>query len=270
MAFALIAVMAALVFVRLGFWQLDRHAEKRQAAEKREARLAQPPVPLATLLEQEEPGPTGERFAWRRVVLRGQWNPAGEVLIRNRVHNGRPGVHVVTPLAPGSGDGASDGEISAELLVLRGWLPAPDAMTPGTIPPAEGAGTAGGGTLVGAIRTSRDGAGEPMLPSGSGAARRPSFAAVDVEVIEAHAADSIAYLPVFVQLLPHAADGEAGAAPGEPIRISLPDPGTGPHLAYAVQWFLFAAIALVGTGAYLYQQHRRPRSRSLREDPTPG
>lgn len=267
MAFALIAVMASIVFVRLGFWQLERHAEKRDAAELREARLAQPPVALATLLEQEEPGPAGERIEWRRVELRGRWNPSGEVLIRNRVHNGRPGVHVVTPLVLDSGPGSSEVEISGELLVLRGWLPAPDAMTPGSIATEAEPGTADGSRLVGAIRTSRDGAGEPMLPSGEGAAQRPSFAAVDVEAIEAHAADSVAYLPVFVQLLPGEADGETGSAPGETIRIPLPEPGTGPHLAYAVQWFFFAAIALIGTVAYLFQQQRRPRSRSVREDP---
>lgn len=268
MAFALIAVLASILFVRLGFWQLDRHAEKRDAAELREERLAQPPVSLATLLEQEDPGPRGEHIEWRRVVLRGRWNPAGEVLIRNRVRHGRPGVHVVTPLVLGLGDGSSEVEVSAELLVLRGWLPAPDAMAPAAIAPPDD-GEAAGGRLVGAMRTSRDGAGGPMLPSGEGATRRPSFAAVDVEAIEAHAADSVRYAPVFVQLLPDEAENETGSAPGEPIRTSLPEPGTGPHLAYAVQWFLFAAIALIGTGAFLFQQDRRPRGGSVREDPSP-
>lgn len=268
MAFALIAVLASIVFVRLGFWQLDRHAEKRDAAELREARLAQPPVSLDTLLEQEEPGPTGERIEWRRVRLVGRWDPENEVLVRNRMYNGRPGVHVVTSFALSAVDGPSEVHIAAQLLVLRGWMPAPDAMTPGgTAPPAN---ASIGDPLIGVIRTSRDGAGAPMLPSGEGAEQRPSFAAIDVEAIEAHTGDAVSYLPLFVQLLPDEENARAPVQTGHLIRIPLPDPGTGPHLAYAVQWFFFAAIALVGTGAYLFQQHRRPRSRSVREDPTPG
>jgi cytochrome oxidase assembly protein ShyY1 len=31
-----------------------------------------------------------------------------------------------------------------------------------------------------------------------------------------------------------------------PIRLPPPEPSEGPHLAYAVQWFLFAGLALSG------------------------
>lgn len=266
MAFALIAVLASILFVRLGFWQLDRHAEKREAAALREARLAEPPVSLATLLEQEEMGPAGEGIEWRRVALRGRWDPAGEVLIRNRVLNGRPGVHVVTPLVLDpegrtSTAAASEVEISAELLVLRGWMAAPDAMTPGPIAPPARTGR-NDEPLIGVIRTSRDGAGGPMLLSGEGAERRPSFAAIDVAAIERSAEDSASYLPVFVQLLPE--EKELMRSPmeaGTLIRVPLPEPGSGPHLAYAVQWFFFAAISLIGTVAYIFQPRRRSPAR---------
>lgn len=268
MAFALIAVLASIVFVRLGFWQLDRHAEKREAVERREARLAHSPVSLATLLEQEEFDPTGEEIEWRRVRLEGRWNPAGEVLIRNRVYNGRPGVHVVTPFVPGVADSPSESDIAAQLLVLRGWMPAPDAMTPGgTAPPAS---ASIGDPLIGVIRASRDGAGAPMLPSGEGAEQRPSFAAIDVEAIEAHTGDAVSYLPLFVQLLPDEENARAPVRAGHLVRIPLPEPGTGPHLTYAIQWFFFAAIALVGTGAYLFHPRRRARLPGLSEGPSPG
>lgn len=269
MAFALIAVLASILFVRLGFWQLDRHEQKRTAVELREMRLAEDPVSIATLLEGEEPGAGDENIEWRRVRLRGRWDVQNEILIRNRAHNGRPGVHIVTPLTLTGGGAASDVEIAAKLLVLRGWLPAPDAMTPGAIAPPEDADTAGG-ELVGVIRTSRAGAGEPILPSGEGAERRPSFAAVDVEAIEAHTRDSTAYLPVFVQLLPGESTVGIQPAAGEPIPVPLPEPGSGPHLTYAIQWFSFAVIALVGTGAYLFHPRRRIRSRAVRGDPSPG
>lgn len=242
MAFILIAVMAAFVFVRLGLWQLDRHAEARERAAAREARLAEPPVPLGALIAGAGSEPSADDLEWRRVLLAGRWDFAGEVLIRNRMHNGRPGVHVVTPFRTES----DTGEIA--VLVLRGWLPAPDAMNPGPVPN----GTAPGErveSLVGAVRPSREGAGLPVLPAGEGADGRLSFAAIDVAAIQGEAPDSVDYAPFFVQRLP----GDTGAASTThgPVAVALPEPGNGPHLAYAVQWFAFAAVTLIGTVAYV-------------------
>lgn len=242
-AFILIAVVATFVFVRLGFWQLDRHAEARERNAARDAQLAGPgpPVPLAALLSRTGPDTSAEDLEWHRVLLAGRWDFAGEVLIRNRMHNGRPGVHVVTPFQTGVDADA------LTVLVLRGWLPAPDAMNPGPIPEADTQ-TGRVASLVGVIRPSRDGAGLPVLPAGEGADARPSFAAIDVAAIEAEAPDTVAYAPYFVQRLPEE-DGAASATEW-PVAVALPEPGNGPHLAYAVQWFAFALVTLIGTVAY--------------------
>lgn len=242
MAFILIAVMAAFVFVRLGLWQLDRHAEARERDAAREVQLDRPPVPLGALLARTGPDVSAEDLEWRRVHLSGHWHFAGEVLIRNRMHEGRPGVHVVTPLRTGP-DGAE-----FPVLVLRGWLPAPDAMNPGPIPEA-GAQSERVASVVGVVRPSREDAGLPMLPAGEGSDARPSFAAIDVEAIEAEAPDTVDYPPYFVQLLP--ADDDADSDRAGPEPVPLPEPGDGPHLAYAVQWFAFAVVTLVGTIAYV-------------------
>jgi surfeit locus 1 family protein len=50
----------------------------------------------------------------------------------------------------------------------------------------------------------------------------------------------------------------------EPSRRGYPRrevalPGAGPHLGYAVQWFAFAAIALVGAAIYVWSRLRAPR-----------
>lgn len=241
MAFILIAVMAAFVFVRLGVWQLDRHAEARERNAAREAQLSGPPVPLGALIARAGSEPSADDLEWRRVLLAGRWDFAGEVLIRNRMHNGRPGVHVVTPFH--TGPDADDPSV----LVLRGWLPAPDAMNPGSIPGADSQARRVA-SLVGVIRPSREGAGLPVLPAGEGADARPSFSAIDVAAIAAEAPDTVDYAPYFVQLLPE--DDGASATDG-PVAVALPDAGNGPHLAYAVQWFAFAGVALIGTVAYV-------------------
>ncbi|MGI9038446.1 MAG: hypothetical protein ACR2GQ_06255 [Gemmatimonadota bacterium] len=64
----------------------------------------------------------------------------------------------------------------------------------------------------------------------------------------------------FAQLLPR--EGSEPRA-GEPIPVALPDPGNGPHLSYAIQWFSFALIALVGTGA-LFRRERQRRALASR------
>lgn len=247
MAFILIAVMAAFVFVRLGLWQLDRHAEARERDAARGVQLDRPPVPLGALLARTGPDVSAEDLEWRRVHLAGRWNFAGEVLIRNRMHEGRPGVHVVTPFRMGP-----DGD-EFPVLVLRGWLPAPDAMNPGPIAEADTQ-TERIASLVGVIRPSRENAGLPMLPAGEGRDARLSFAAIDVATIEAEAPDSVRYAPFFVQLLPE--QGDAASATGGPIAVAAPEAGNGPHLAYAVQWFAFAVVTLIGTIAYV--SSRRP------------
>lgn len=242
MAFILIAVMAAFVFVRLGLWQLDRHAGARERNAAREAQLSEPPVPLGALIARAGPTLAADDLEWRRVHLAGRWDYAGEILIRNRMHNGRPGVHVVTPFR------VETGAAEITVLVLRGWLPAPDAMSPGPVPGAE---TPDGrvASLVGVIRPSREDAGFPMLTAGQGQDSRPSFAAVDVAAIEAEAPDTVDYAPYFVQLLPDESDATSG--PEGPVALALPEAGNGPHLAYAVQWFAFAAVTLIGTVAYV-------------------
>ena len=55
--------------------------------------------------------------------------------------------------------------------------------------------------------------------------------------------------------------GEAAAlSAGTPVRVDPPPLSQGPHRAYAVQWFAFALVGIVGTGLVL----ARDRTRSLR------
>src|SRR3954451_88444 len=127
LAVAFVLAMCALC-VRLGFWQLDRLAQRRARNHALEAALKLPPLewdaPTAALIERDP-----ERFINRKLRARGQYDPAGEVILRGRALDGAPGVHLVTPLrAPGVGH---------VLLVNRGWAPSPDAATLDPAPWAE-------------------------------------------------------------------------------------------------------------------------------------
>jgi cytochrome oxidase assembly protein ShyY1 len=42
------------------------------------------------------------------------------------------------------------------------------------------------------------------------------------------------------------------------VRLEVPALDEGPHLSYAIQWFFFAAVAVVGAG-YVVAQGRKGR-----------
>jgi surfeit locus 1 family protein len=64
--------------------------------------------------------------------------------------------------------------------------------------------------------------------------------------------------PLYVVALADSSAVPAGEG-AQPARLSPPPFGDkGPHLSYAVQWFSFAAIALIGAPILVRRQRRRP------------
>jgi surfeit locus 1 family protein len=57
---------------------------------------------------------------------------------------------------------------------------------------------------------------------------------------------------------------ETGERDQPPIPVELPDfSDEGPHLAYAIQWFAFAAIGVIGYLALLKRRLERPQEGEL-------
>ncbi len=216
-------VLVALVCVRLGFWQLDRLAQRRAANQTIAAGLAAPPLSLNADLVSEiarDPG----AFAFHRVVAQGEFEDGGEFLLRGRSEAGRPGVHLIAPLVLPDG---------TKLLVNRGWLPSPDAATvdprphrrPGTV------------QIEGVIQPLLDTELEPQ----AGTIRLP-----DTTVSSYQRIDRIALQPLLGPLPPFYLQLTNSGAEQLPVPPTLPALDNGPHLGYAVQWFSFAVIAVVG------------------------
>jgi surfeit locus 1 family protein len=107
----LAAVFTMLLTARLGWWQLDRAAQKQalQASMQHQAEL---PVLPADRLPAEPRA--AQALHHRRIALSGQWLPERTVYLDNRQMGGRPGFFVMTPLRLPAGDA---------VLVQRGWLP---------------------------------------------------------------------------------------------------------------------------------------------------
>jgi surfeit locus 1 family protein len=205
-AFGVVAVGAAVLFVRLGLWQLHRLEERRHANAEIRRLLAQPQVRLAAG-EGADAGSL-RRLIWRRVEAIGRYEPAREEVVPGRTWEGTPGVELLTPLV------VEDGFL---VWVDRGWLPSPDAEH------------------VDAARFA-----EPGPVSVKGFLRPPSRG----ETPPGGA------LPAVLQRLPDSSSSKL------PFRRGEPELTDGPHLSYALQWFAFAATALVGFVAYVRSRHR--------------
>lgn len=112
-------------FLALGFWQLRKAetATALQTALEDCARAAPGEMPVTPV--------EATQLRHRRYVLRGRYDPAGQILLDNRIHRERAGYHVLTPLRL---DGAD-----MHVLVDRGWVPAaPDRRTlPEVAPPPD-------------------------------------------------------------------------------------------------------------------------------------
>lgn len=255
LTFAVLALALGALCVWLGFWQLDRLSERRAGNEQRAERLALPPVELAPdPVSGAAPAvPPADSLLWRRVVLRGHWDFGNELVVRNRSHGGVPGVHVVTPLLLGDEEAPEDGPAAA-ILVRRGWLPATDglraSLTEGRPPQDENADVGPGpaAAVEGIVLPPEPGLEETAPPRYQlDGGEHAALVRLEPEAVSGA-------IPYRVDaFFVHATDpGPAGPA----LRL-LPPPelDEGPHLLYAIQWFSFAAIALVGTLFWL--RHER-------------
>lgn len=204
--------LAAAGFARLGVWQLDRLRARRAANQATEAARRAPPVNLT-------PAATGlDTLTERRVLARGRYDHAHEIIVRGDVLQGVPGVRLVTPLLLEPGGPA--------VLVDRGFLPAPDAVT---VDP-RGAEEPGEREVRGIALAVPPGPGQPVEHDG-----RLTWRRLDLAALQARLPYQV--LPILIRQSPDS------ALPRFPRRLEPPAVDEGPHLAYAVQWFLFAALA---------------------------
>jgi surfeit locus 1 family protein len=241
-------LLLAALFVRLGIWQLDRLHQRRATNRGLAAALARPAIPLdSAALARIEANP--KAFANRRVRVAGTYLARGQVLLRARTLDGRPGVHVVTPLAVAG--------TPWTVLVNRGWTYAPDGATPAP-PPADEPGPRTVEGVLQEIPVGDDGG----LPS---TARTGGVALVTLrhlDLLTLRARTPGRLLPMSVQQLPSPASPATRVVPGDGVlhRVPLPAMDEGPHLGYALQWFSFAAIALGGYLVLLFRRREPPRA----------
>ncbi|MFD0419147.1 SURF1 family protein [Streptomyces sp. NPDC127108] len=214
----LVGLVLIPVMIELGFWQLHRH-ENRVAHNERIGRaLDAAPVPAERLTAPGRDVP--DSAVYRRVTAKGTFDPEDEVVVRRRTNSDdEVGFHVLTPFV------LTNGKV---LLVNRGWIPAdgPQTAFPKIPAPPRGEITVTGrlmGDETSAASGIKDVRGLPdrqimLISSGQ----------------QAHALGK--------KVLGGYIEQTAPRHDGSPRLLAEPDhSGIGAHMAYAVQWWLFAA-----------------------------
>lgn len=230
----LLALSLVTLFIIAGFWQLNRLQAVRADNEVAYEQAALSPLPIdgssadAALLSVAA---GAAELELRPAVASGVFEPESELLLRSRSWNGQPGWHVLTPLRL---------EDDTLLLVNRGWVPYDhDTVPVKAAPPPEGP-----VTVTGIMRASQ------VPPTGAGAAFAPRdpaegpLAAAWYVDLERFAAGQLpGLLPGAWLLLQEQSPAQAGELPvlAQPAAID-----EGPHLGYAIQWFSFAAVGIIG------------------------
>jgi cytochrome oxidase assembly protein ShyY1 len=216
----LLVALLAVIMITLGFWQLRRLDEKRDRNALVEARMDEPTVPVEELLAPGDGDAAVDGIRFREVTASGTYDVDATVVVRNRSQDGAPGAWLVTPLTLSTGD---------RVAVIRGFT---GFAADGSVPQPDPA--SGSVTVTGIV----------VDPGRLGGTAERDLSAL-------RAADDL--LPGFVQA--QSSDPEepaiasaASGAPDGPELLALPAPelSEGPHLGYALQWFTFATIALVG------------------------
>jgi surfeit locus 1 family protein len=227
-----LVVAVCILFVDLGFWQVRRLAERRLENVVVANRLAADPLAIEELVGGA--GTDFDSLEFRRATAAGEFKPSEEVLVRSQVHGGTAGWHVITPLV------LPDGRA---VLVNRGWVPLEMDSVPVPAAPATGQVSITGWVNLTRIRQ----AGGATEPEG----RLTRVARVDVVRLQQQM--PFALLPVYI----------VADETGEPLPIAAARPDTtdeGPHLTYAIEWFSFTVISLVG---YFFLLRRAVRRSSV-------
>jgi cytochrome oxidase assembly protein ShyY1 len=225
-----LTVAFALACIALGQWQFARRTEAQAAIAVLDSNYSQPALPVAAVLNS--PTNADRSLKWTPVRLTGRYLADRVVYVRTRIGEGGIGFEQLVPFLDDSG---------TVLVIDRGWVAADGANTNPVEPPAIPNVSV---TVVARLMPTEQtipGRDAPAgqiatihVPSIAGRLNNPTFEAwygrVDSET------------PATV----------TGARWEEPILDE------GPHLSYALQWYVFALMGFIGYGWALRQEARGP------------
>lgn len=227
---SVLVVAGALLCVRLGLWQLDRLEQRREFNRQVVAMRALPVLDLDTGSVVGLPN-----MEWRQARVSGHYDPQHQVVLRNQYLSGEHGFHLITPLVLRGGQA---------ILVDRGWIPALGNQAPKDWRKYDQLGTLSveGQLRLASRKPAFGGVADPTGTPGGG--RLDAWNNLDLDRIGGQIPYPI--LPVYLQADPSSNETSPPIAYQPEIELS-----EGSHMGYALQWFAFAGIFLVGYPFYV-------------------
>ena len=223
-----LVVAFAIASSALGVWQLNRRAEALAEVARIDANYDAEAVPVTEALPDPAAFDIDQR--WLVVALEGEYLADEEVVVRNRPFAGSSGFEVITPFR------LDDGTV---FMVDRGWIaqgsdgrPSRYAAPPAGQVEVEARLKAGEGRIAGRTSTGDE------------------FATIDLPELAERVGEP-AYTGAYGVLVQSGAD-----ASEPPLAAARPVRDEGPHLSYALQWFVFALMAFIGLGWAANQERK--------------
>ena len=232
----LLGLVLIPVMIKLGFWQFHRHQHKVAQNAQIAHNLAATPVPVTELAAVGRDLPHGEM--WRRVTATGKYDTAHEVVVRQRTAADEQtiGYYVLTPLVLPNGDA---------VVVNRGWIAPGNDLTKFPNVPAAPKGTV---TVTGRMMVDE-------TTAASGIKDTKGLPPRQVMLINSKQQAKRVGRPMLGGYIEQTApETKSPELVPEPDHDSI-----GPHMAYAVQWWLFAAAVPAGW-VVLVRRERRDRA----------
>ena len=212
---SLVAILLIAGCLWASQWQFHRGEDRKARNNTIEEHIKIPQVELTTLTSNVK------LHEWRSVTATGRFDANEQILLRNRYFEGKYGYAVLTRFTTEGGD---------SIWVDRGWVAAGASATiaPETPPVPTG--------LVSIIARLRL---DSSLPSGS-------FFALPINrdgelISKLNAQSGSSSEDYYLDLVSGSVPDLTPTAPAQ-----IPSLSDGPHLAYAVQWILFAGLVVYG------------------------
>jgi surfeit locus 1 family protein len=239
----LLVISGIGVATRLGFWQLNRNSQRQ--SEISHIQNVQT-MPLLNLNQSPIPDDL-TRMEYRPVTVTGVYDFDHQVVLRNQVRSrmtgSDPGVALLTPLI------LQDGQA---VLVERGWIPM-DYTTPESWRQFDQPGTV---AVEGVLRQSLDkgemgsAVRDPTLSPGETSLDYWNF--INLPRLQMQMPYHL--LDMYIQQAPSA---DLEALPSSLLQQPDLDPGV--HIGFALQWFFYAGLLLVGYPVWLSRQKNLPK-----------
>lgn len=200
-------------------WQYHRGMDRSERNNQISARTEMPAVSV------EEAATSPNTYEWRTVNVSGTFDGSRQILLRNHYFEGKYGFEVLT---------AFRSTTDKVFWVDRGWVQAGATATEQPELPSLPNGTV---SINGRLRLDRS------LPQGKFFAIPTGKDSGLISEANAQASNTDQGIdsPFYLDLL----NGSSADLTPE-VEAALPELSDGPHLAYALQWIIFAGLVLYG------------------------